>query len=180
MIESLQDLVDSICRVVYNTMNFGVRSSVNIGQQPVAHDICLDSPGEGQRSIGLNKIHKLGFRVLDRARGALEGECFLALSALSRSLFSLDRKLKNVCSSLQCIYWIREGAFREWVCRNLASEERVSVREDRSIFTDLRAVSNYQCGRKPSLTLTLKSALSMSRSCAVCLKLTWAMPFEPT
>jgi hypothetical protein len=45
--EDLLDLVDRICGVVHDTMDLLVGRSVNIGQQPVAHDVGLDSPCEG-------------------------------------------------------------------------------------------------------------------------------------
>ena len=135
--KDLLDLVRGVSRVIHNTVDLLVRRSIDIGKQPVAQDISLHPPGEGKSAIGLDEVHELGLRVLDRARGTLEGESLLALSALCSSFSSLNGKLEDIAGGLECVHGIREVTLHERVCRNLASEERVSVREDRSIFGNL-------------------------------------------
>lgn len=120
-------MVSSIRRVVNDAVNLLVGSSIDICQQPVAHDVGLNTPCECKAAIGLDEIDELGLWVLDRTRSALEGKGLLGTGRLSRSLLSSNSELKLVVGRLQSIDWVREVALLQWVRRDSASEERVSI-----------------------------------------------------
>lgn len=124
---NLLDLVIGIRRVVNDTVNLLVGSSIDVCQKPVAHDVGLNTPRERKAAIRLDKIDELGLWILDRTRSALEGKGLFGTGRLSGSLLSSNSELKLVVRRLQSIDWVREVALLQWVRRDSASVERVSV-----------------------------------------------------
>ena len=74
---------------------------------------------------------------MDSTRGILEGECLRSLCALSGRFLGVNGKAKNVSGRLQGIDWIGEVALCKRVGRDSAGEERLSVREDGVIGSNL-------------------------------------------
>jgi hypothetical protein len=170
------DLVAVVGGIVDNGVDILSGSGIDVGQKPVAGNVGLDPPGQLKLAVGIDEVHKLGLRLVQTSAGVLDSVSLLALLRLSLSRACLDRKSKGVDGSLKTVDGVGGSPLAER--RNLALEERVAEREDFAVLANLPNVSfafvPRYFGRH---TLTLKSALSMSRPLAVCLKYKWVTPF---
>ena len=71
---NILDVVGGVGRVVNGSVNLVASVCVNVGQEPVAQNISLDPPGEGQLSLLVDKIDKACFRIANTSRSLLDGE----------------------------------------------------------------------------------------------------------
>lgn len=125
--------------VVNHTVDSVLTVGINIRQEPVVLDVGLDSPGETELSVGLDEVDQLGLRVRDGASGTLEHIGLLLLGRLGRDRVHGDGKLQLVGSTLQRGSRVREVTLVQRIALgDLAGVERVSIRKDLSVFSDLQ------------------------------------------
>lgn len=116
---------------------------VYVGEKPVAQDVGLDPPGEGELALLVDKVDKACFWVLDTAARLLDGECVGFLLGFSSSQVGRHGKGENLDGRLEGIYRLSRVTLAQtwWWCWDFALVERVSKREDTAITTDLERVS---------------------------------------
>ena len=121
---------------------------VYVGEKPVAHDVGLDPPGQGEFAFLVDKVDKACFRVANTAASLLDGECVLFLLGFSSSRIGRYREGENLDSGLEGIYGLSRVTLAQtwWWCWDFALVERVSKREDTAITTDLGSVSHVRLG----------------------------------
>jgi hypothetical protein len=98
-------ILDLVCRlvdIINNPKNLISLSSIDIGQQPVFKNICLDSPCEFKLLILINKVDNLSLRFADGTRSTSKGIVVLAL-LFSLGLASFNRQGENINGILKSI-----------------------------------------------------------------------------
>jgi hypothetical protein len=132
-----QDLVSGVGHIVNNTMDLLVGGGIDIRQKPVVEDISLDTPGQDDAIILLDKVDKASLGIRDSTRRTSQLVRLNAAGGLSSSL-TLDRELKDAASSAESHSRLRESPLLQWVLGwESTSEEVVAVREDLAIGSDL-------------------------------------------
>lgn len=121
---------------------------VYVGEKPVAHNVGLDPPGEGELALLIDKVDKACFRVLNTSARLLDGESVGFLLGFSSSQIGRHRKGENLDSRLEGIYGLSRVTLAQtwWRCWDFALVERVSKREDAAITADLGSVSHVRLG----------------------------------
>lgn len=136
------DLVACISGIVNDRMHLATVNSVDIGQEPVAQNVSLNSPGQGQLAVSLN-VDKACFWLRYSTLGLLDGEGVLSLFWLRgsrtgryREVQNADRRLES-SDRLNCVTLALGGCSRE-----VPSVEGVSETEDRAVTANLGMISN--------------------------------------
>jgi hypothetical protein len=125
---------------------------IDVGQQPVAQNVGLNTESKLQLSILLD-VHQLGLGVLLSSRGSPEHVGVFDVRRLGGRLICLDRKLKGARGTLECLDRIDQVTLAELRRRgDLAFVEGAAEGEDVAIFVDLLIVSNHRCFRLGVLT----------------------------
>ena len=139
----LLDVVGRISRVVDDGMYLAAVFGIDVGQEPVAHDISLDPPGKGELALVVYEVDKAGLRLADSSCGLLDGVRLCCVLWLGSCRLSRNWKCEDIDSGLQGGH--RLGTItlgQTWRGGDFALVERVSEREDIAITANLTMVSN--------------------------------------
>jgi hypothetical protein len=103
--EYILNLVSGLSNIVDHTNDLVSLGSIDVGQEPVVEDISLDSPGQLEVLVLVDKVNELGLWLADGSLGVGES---VVVSALTNrlGLFSFDRKRQHFNGILEGVYGI--------------------------------------------------------------------------
>ena len=136
----LVDLVAVIGTIVDNSFDALSTGGIDIGQEPVGSNVCLDPPSQLELAVGADKVDELGLRLVQTAARVLDCVSLLLALGLSLGGTGFNRKPESADSGLQGVCRVGGGTLLAW-SRDLALEKRATEGENLSVLADLRLVS---------------------------------------